>query len=427
MSLYSGFFVQTAEQYLSLRYKAGLSKRLTAITLYILFISLSGLLYNRAATTSILELDPVARAVALIVGLIGSLLLVLTVKPRLHRAVIILAFFIIYGGMVGVVIGGLTNTASSVIRFCTYLLVFVFAYSVPRPLEATYRIVGIMGCVYVGSALFDLLVGRNLQINQAHRIMGTVGSPIGFAGALYVTMVGALFLWAVGRRRSFLLLGIACVTAIFATGTRSVSVGALFVIVLWSFLALRSLSGRIVYAVMFCIVGVIAFPILLPKLEVVHRLLAIINGESLDPSSSFRFYILKTVWNRIEGWEIIYGVGLGGFSPWFQKVTGIDGVGPHWEFLWLLMEGGVIGIVLYMLAIITILCTLVVHRSLILPCKHLVMFGLLSVSAQMTVLHFANPLWFPQIMIPLFFYMGIFCSPATWASHTKTFGLMRVR
>lgn len=118
-----------------------------------------------------------------------------------------------------------------------------------------------------------------------------------------------------------------------------------------------------------------------------------------DSSLVFRTQLLETVIRDFGGITKVFGLGLGGFSQWFESQTGLAQVAPHFEWVWVWTEGGGVGSLIYVMcmAVAAARISLTYRRSRDFERRG---FLILLLLAPIGPLHLSNPTYFYQAMIP---------------------------
>jgi hypothetical protein len=385
-------------------------RRTYGVAVFAGLVAVSGYAYTYIAGNSLVT-DFGTRSVVLI-ALLGVAVVLLLSRSRwiLPPLVIFLSAPIAYMGAVALIRWEPVVYLPAAVRWATYFLLCVYVYNSDRPYDVAKTLVTVLGWILVSTAFADVVIGRGLDINNAFRVGGSVGSPIGFAGAMFVTGLGALFFWSREHRLRYLLLAVGAVAATLLTGTRSIGLGMLAFYPAYLVLIRRMTFGRMMYGALLFVMAMIIGMVLALASPLGQRLT--FDSIADDSSSYFRLRILGAVLNDFRGVNLVAGNGLGSFSRWFESLTGLPAISPHFEIVWLIVEGGLVGTMLYILvlAATTVILWRKVRNHLLERDEFwLVMFLL---TAQQTVLQFANPSYFYQIMIPMFAMVGAVLSKA---------------
>ncbi|WP_348815921.1 O-antigen ligase family protein [Halomonas sp. H10-59] len=268
---------------------------------------------------------------------------------------IIFIIFTVYATLVAVVRGGTVDAISPLLRLSTYMMFSLVFFNLLNKEEKrvivklqVFFLVFALCCIC--QTIYDYIFGRSILMNGANRYFGSVGSPVGFAAICFVNLCASCYFWINLRKNSWLIVSISLVLVVFMTATRATSVVGIFVLLFAVFIYLRK-PYKIVFCILtpFFIVLVYYFFDVFFRVEdigAISRLMKTLDGDALDNSSSFRMFILDTVSDNITIDELLFGNGLGSFNSWFLDKTGINGVAPHFEVLWIVFEFGLVPFVI---------------------------------------------------------------------------------
>ncbi|SFL82633.1 hypothetical protein SAMN05421830_10742 [Desulfomicrobium norvegicum] len=253
------------------------------------------------------------------------------------KKTLIIATPFIYMGIVGIMRSDGLEFAGAISRWLFYLLAMsYFAQPVARQHFPT--LVVTLSFFFIVAGFGDLILERSLHINQAARIGGSVGSPIGFASAVYCCSISLAWIWIAKRQKLFMIAALTLCALNFATGTRSVAAGNLFALFAMWWMSTRDIGWKIVVCIVICVATAIFFDIFLGSTDVGRRIQLLLDYGS-DSSFLNRDFILNIVGDRLTATDLILGVGGGRFPVWFYDNTGILNMAPHFEIIWLLVEG----------------------------------------------------------------------------------------
>lgn len=246
---------------------------------------------------------------------------------------------------------------------------------------------------YCGEIALAQITDHVLYRNGAFRHAASIGSPVGLATAMSVLTALLVVLWIKEKKKLYLIgviLGLLCT---FSTATRSISV-LITLYVLGCFWFVSSGWQRFVLIAMGAIGIYVFLSMNLEDSGIVSRLdeaIALSKAGEIDQSSLFRVLIFDTYTNDIELRDFLFGLGLGGFPNWFFSRTLIDGVAPHFEWLWMVSEFGVLVFFLYLVLLAYALYRLIRAKPL-----HIFLFLAFCITAHQTIFQFANPMYFYQ-------------------------------
>lgn len=264
--------------------------------------------------------------------------------------------------------------------------------------------IGIVALFFIFQLFLDVVLDRSIFLNGSDRYFASVGSPIGYAAALFSLLVGVLYLWLRGRKKYHFFIALTLVWSIFMTGTRSISVFSLFVL-FWALFVRWKWKAVIILSIisLLTLFLFIFFDISIPALGRVQNTIETLGR---DGSTMFRVFILDTVRANLTWKDLLFGLGLGGFPIWFQSNTGIENVAPHFEWLWWVVEFGLFGIILLLLVFL-LLFYLALKTKLNANYKFLVLNVVLI---PLVYLQLANPFYFFQFYIPFSVTFGLVLS-----------------
>lgn len=311
--------------------------------------------------------------------------------------------FVAFGLLVAVVRNTPVSYVPTAVRWFIYFLCVVLFFNMKGALQLLRKYYLVTFLIYVFSAVWDMLTGRSMDINSALRVVGSVGSAPGLAAAIYVSAIGCLF-FNLGKTRNLLFVIFSAATAILFTKTRFILVA--FMLVAGMYLALAAEKGarlKIILSVVALMVCMAAY--MVNSSDIMQRFIVSAADLENDSSSVFRLLILTTLWENFGGRDLITGLGLGYFPLWFQSMTGVEGVAPHFEVVGIVTEAGLIGLALYLAGLSHLLAR--GYQC----CRNSRNAGLFYVTALLllsmqTTLQFANPGYFYQVMIPIFLTVG---------------------
>lgn len=321
-----------------------------------------------------------------------------------------IVFVVVYAVFVSLTQGRIGDSISYFVRLISFVLLVDLSRreslrrdSWQHVMQAIFVLVLF---VFVLQVIYDQVTSRVIFMNGSYRHSGSFGSPIGFATALAVVSLGFLSFWLKTKNRCFFLCSMVATFLVFLTATRSISL----MLVLASFFAVFvnskfSKKTLILLLLPFFVFAVIR---LMPDdIGFVERILILLEGRELDSSTMFRFLVVDTYFSNVSLRELIFGFGLGSFPLWFYQKTGIVDVAPHFEWLWLLSEFGLVVFVAYYLCVLYMLYS-VTRLALKKRSPFLLFLGFVALGAHQLVFQFSNPLYFYQAYIPFALLFGWF-------------------
>lgn len=257
---------------------------------------------------------------------------------------ILLTTMMLYGGLVAAMKGNILVALSPFLRLLLLLLVSLLVYNfLKRDRRTALNVIAafFIWCAFfvIAQTVYEVLTGGGVFMNNSIRYYGSITSPIGFASLAFTLMCTLGYFWLCkgGKLKFLLVLGLAWV--VIMTSTRSISLMA--VIVLWLLIAFRLKIGLVcLWLVVTPLLGWLLSVSLLQDAGVWNRVVSTFNEGGVDGSTSFRLFILDSFFGHVEVSDLVFGLGLGYFYIWFQDITGVADVAPHFEWLWILSEFG---------------------------------------------------------------------------------------
>jgi hypothetical protein len=358
----------------------------------------------------------------------------------------LLLLFLVYAAILSLSKVNFSVYASYLIRLASYFGIFYVGLSFRGEQANGVRIATrLLGLTLVVQLLIDILLSRYLIINGAIRFPGSIGSPVGYSAAALVIFLPTAYFFSQMKKPIDGILAVGLSIVVFATATRATSVvvflyGSILLLLsrewglkswvitllLWLFVVAGSLQSISTFF------GEPAGP--LPRIFSVDSIsstsesvaqgaqgaqgaqlasstkinIEMLAATSADSSVSTKKRIVEIVYEHSDEIAIFEGMGLGSFPNWYQKHSGDSGVAPHFEILWLVFETGLIGATIYLIFHILIFCKYLKIASIGQDRFADVFFLVSILLTHMLFLHLANPLYFYQVGMPLFFYLGYF-------------------
>ena len=394
------------------------------LLIFSLFVGLSGS-FEFHLTGNTLVQDKSVRAITIILVLFLSIFVWITLKKRLGcvKELFIVPCVLLYmagfalTGFVGSITSGMFYGGAQLVRFVSYFFVFwvFYDYSKHFGIQSAKKL-GVyftlpLFVVSVSFGLFDLVMHQGLNINNAFRITGNVGSPVGFATTMFVTAL-CLLLFRSGRHEKTIWMGVLiALLMIYFTYTRSIIFSYIFILLV----VLMFKKGVSVYSVslsLSVLLIMLVMFLLLPGFDdllIFKRFSGFYSGDlSKDSSTSFRLFILDTVFHNVDIYRLLFGYGVGNFPNFFYAVTGIPDVAPHFEIIWLIMEYGLVGLFFYGLVLFRLFRDIKLnYKFRYFRYDEYLLLMLLLVS-HFVFLQFANPLYFYQFGLPYAAALGVY-------------------
>lgn len=393
--------------------KVSRSKSAIALTVFALTCPILGFISNSEANENVNYNTLRAYEIIITFTLAAIFYAFYKRHASLSKLSLSLIIIMIYGAVVSFGNDRLIEPISYIFRILTFILVFEISRNQSQQnnekwSSQTYLMLTIMLGLYAVEILFQHLSGQVKFFNNAYRFDASINSAIGLATTLSVLMMGLLYIWLKTGNTRALLLSLLALALIFLTATRSISV--LSALLLWlAFILKQKLSAKIITLGLspIAIIGIIAA---LPKdLGLIERFQDALSVGSTDTSSTFRQLIIDIYFQNITYTELFFGIGLGSFPSWFQAHSGISGVAPHFEWLWITAEFGLLIFLLYMAAVLYATIHIVIRNR---TKRELVFLGVCVITGHQTIFQLANPLYFYQAYIPFAILLGIYLTNA---------------
>ncbi|HGY9624952.1 O-antigen ligase family protein [Pseudomonas putida] len=328
----------------------------------------------------------------------------------MHFVVFCVLFSVFYSFGVSVATGGIISGLSPLLRLLTFafMVSIIYKFMLKEEQKANRYISNfflLSSILVVLQTVSDLFMMRYTFMNGGIRYFGSVGSPIGFAVSAFTLLAGVLYYWVRSGSVLSFVISVALLWVIVMTGTRSIAFFALCLVWFACAVCLKKWR-RYIFILGTPLLGVVVM-LLLSGSGFVSRLENTYNSGTLDNSSSFRVFILETYFSNIQPMQAIFGFGLGGFHQWFLDRTGIENVAPHFEFLWVLSEFGVLGVLIYVLSAFWLLYKFLKKRR----CDSSLWFAFVAIGCMHQVfLQVANPFYFYQFYLTYAVLLGILLS-----------------
>jgi len=376
------------------------------ISLFLVFSN--SFVYKVAANKYLLETNFTNRAITLILFFLISLFLLFKIK-RIHKSSALLMFFLfVFYAIVLDLLKISSESISVILRWVSYLFIFCFFSSFTKAQEYLKFIVLLTCFILSICTLVLFFSGWYLDINGGHRATSVFGSPIGLASFLYVSSLVIHFFYLTNKLKLSwnLLFQILIFLSILLTVTRLITI---FFIFSYLIIALSSIKLKFTHLIITLIVFVVLSYTLffvLTETAVGSRLDSLLSNDiSSDSSTLFRIYILNNVFESITGFELLFGIGLGLFPIWFESFTGVSNVAPHFEILWLIVEMGLFGTIIFLLFYYCLFKKIMMFKTSKIKCTLLFICF-----AQIFALQLSNPAYFYQIMFFIVAVQGLICN-----------------
>ncbi len=237
-------------------------------------------------------------------------------------------------------------------RYLLYITTFTIFYlgfkSNNIKLSSVSLVVMVLSSIIVFSGFYELLSGSVRFVNGAYRVAGNfTDHHLGFALSAFVLIT---YLQYVSFNKLNLLRFIMLILLfwIFILSHSRLLLIALFLANLFiNFYLNKRLLVKISYLVFSLLFGVL-FVLVVLYTDLLPRMKELFLVSELDASSMYRVFIIQQSIINLSVSDFLIGIGLGGFNEFFFHATGESGVAAHNDYLLMLVEGGILGLILYL-------------------------------------------------------------------------------
>lgn len=306
-------------------------------------------------------------------------------------AYVIFIFLILYGIILGFVYEYFQSGAE-VIRLILYLNVYLILFNTNIKLKFVHicQIISAIGVVMY-------VFGYGQELNSSFRVTGNTASVMGYASLVYTSYLIMLILVRKKTDYQKLKLSILPLFAVVASGSRSILFIQILTFVIAYFHDSNINMERYIFkTIKSTLILIVLLTVIYFTTNIFYRFEILLDGSMvIDTSTSFRIMLVQTVFDHINEF-LITGIGLGSFPMWFEAKTGIADVAPHSEFIWLFVEYGIVGTLIYS----TFLYFAYKYSSQ----KNILV--IIFVLLQLIPLHFANSFYFYQVGMLQFSFLG---------------------
>ncbi|WP_370088960.1 O-antigen ligase family protein [Ekhidna sp.] len=249
----------------------------------------------------------------------------------------------------------------SLIRYLIYIGVFNLFYTIHlnRDWNHTGRIVrafiytGIFISLFFG--FLEIATGQVEYLNEDYRVAGPFKfHQLAYAMFLFCIMISTDFIIirksrSVLRKIFFGILWMLMFYLFVRTGSRAMFVILFITYFVVFFFAFKSLKKRFLLITAFCIIALAgAFAILQLNISPRLKTLFVSKDVGTDSSTASRIAIHMNAFEAFKKESKVYGIGMGAFTRFYKNATGADDIAAHNNYLLFLIEGGVIGLILFL-------------------------------------------------------------------------------
>jgi len=355
------------------------------------FVCFSGLTYYTVFDGIFIRYSEIRVAYIIIAFALSFMFLAYLKKYKASSAFVSFIFLILYG-IVLAFAHKYFQSGAELIRFILYLNIYLILFN--TNIEVNFvKICQIISAI--GVVMYVISYGQ--ELNSSFRVTGNTASVMGYASLVYTSYLIMLILIRERTDRDKMKLSILPLLAVVASGSRSI----LFIQVMTFVIAYFHNNNINFQKYLFKIIKstlilIILFTVTYFSTNIFYRFEILLSGSMLvDTSTSFRIMIVNTVIDNLNEF-LITGIGLGSFPLWFEAKTGLADVAPHSEFIWLLVEFGIVGILVYS-AFLYFAYKKSSRKNIL-----VIIFVLL----QVIPLHFANSFYFYQVGMLQFAFLG---------------------
>jgi len=220
-------------------------------------------------------------------------------------------------------------------------------------------------CLVIVAIIFgfyEVFFGSIRFMNGAYRLSGSFKlHPLANSMFLGIVLILWIEYFVIPKKKRILNILVLIALAYLFLNTHS-RMPLLFLIIsymTYSLLKLKKIIKVIKVSAGIVLLLVASYTILL-NTEISPRLKKVfVSKNSLkDNSTKTRIEIAENTFNAMNFYERIVGIGMGGFNNFYRDAQGKDGVAAHNNFLLFYAEGGIIGLIIFLLYQLILFLTL---------------------------------------------------------------------
>ena len=202
---------------------------------------------------------------------------------------------------------------------------------------------------------YEIFSGQVQYLNEDYRVAGPFRfHQLAFGMFLFVNLISFYELSIKGEKDQYkkiwkVILYLACFYLFIRTGSRALLITYFLAYFILFFLKERSFYRRFRIVILSIVLTILALGALLGT-NISPRLTKIFISENPFNDGSTMSRIAIHV-NSFEGFlhqNQFIGIGLGGFTSFYRDLTGADGIAAHNNYLLFLVEGGYLGLFLFL-------------------------------------------------------------------------------
>ena len=296
----------------------------------------------------------------------------------------------------------------SFLRFSTYLLLGFNCYTLTSRYGDQYIRTSIESflplavLIVLTFGFTEIIIGDTVYLNSSYRLSGSFKGH-SLASSMYNLVLLILLLSYADRyKRKIYIYPAVIIIAylLIRTDTRTVIGICVIILLLYNVWMQEYLYvGKIVKVFLLLIVFLYIFN----QLGLYLRFTNTVNNESLDYSINTRIDIVNNSISNMSISEMIFGIGLGGFDEYYKSITNNDNYAAHNNYLLFYVEGGIIGLVLYVLYIVVTGGLFIIYLRKYRHDKLISTAGIIFISIEVCCFLLNNYYFFPsEIFVWLF-------------------------
>ncbi|WP_421874981.1 O-antigen ligase family protein [Marinoscillum sp.] len=287
--------------------------------------------------------------------------IIIQLKLTFPKPILIFLGLIIYSTIVSVILNSPREYGPSLLRYFTYIVTFNLFYLIVSEISRE-TVLSIMrwfslACILISIffGFLEIFTGNVQYLNGAFRVAGPFKwHQLAFAMFLFCCMMitDFVFFRQMKTLRWKLFYGFIWLLLFYLlirTGSRALFVIVFLVYFLMAFLKTDSFRKKLLISSIAVIIS-IGSAIAIVSLNISPRLARMIvsDDKTGDGSTASRIAIHINAYQGLDDLDKLMGVGLGGFTKFYQDVTGSEDIAAHNNYLMFFVESGYLGVILYL-------------------------------------------------------------------------------
>lgn len=275
-------------------------------------------------------------------------------KYKTKKLYVLAIFLVMYLLIVSILRNRPDEYIPTFLRYTSYLIVFGIGY-INTKLHRLNRIeitkllsIGFYIALFFG--ILEIATGNLAYFNSSFRATGNFSEhSTGYSLFLFVLLIYFINEYRLTKKFYFVLLVIGSFILLYLSQSRTLIILSILVYPLSKFILYEKLSYKI-YTFVGIIILFISLYFVIPMFLSDTRLFTIYQilfDGKVDGSTQTRIFIITESLSHLTTIDEIIGIGLGGFNDYFYSITGRLGVAAHNIYLQLYVEGGWIGLLLF--------------------------------------------------------------------------------